>query len=422
MKINNKRGLAFVAAAATAALLTVGVAPAQAATVVTIWMDQGSKDAVGAALTAFDKADASLTINVVVKDFGTLRSAAITAIPKGTGPDILAGAHDWTGKLLGAGVISPVSLGANNKNFSEAAKSGFTVYGKLYGVPAWTENIALMYNKNKVNKPVTTGAQFAAAIAAGKVAMSNELNGQGDPYHMTAFSSSFGITQYVRTGGSWTTTVGFTDANSAGGATRYANWLNGAGKNLVFAGWDGAAGRFQDPDSSVAYWVTGPWGAGTVVNDSHAYGTPAKTPAKLTSKDIGIVAIPSIGGKTVHQFSGVRGYWQSVKVPGSSKARSVGKVLGALAGKTVQLASFKTLGKTPANAAALAKVSDTLVKGFGAAGKNAYPMPSFVFQDTTWNKIGSAEVAILKGALDSKTPAQYLSDAVASLQDIIDNA
>ena len=418
MKLMNKRGLVAVSAVAAASLLTVGVSPVSAApsTTVTIWMDQGSKDAVGAALTAFDKADKTLTINMVVKDFGTLRSSAITAITKGTGPDILAGAHDWTGKLLGAGVISPVSLGANASKFSAAAKSGFTINGKLYGVPGWTENIALVYNKKKVSSPVKTTAAFQAAIAAGKVGVSTDLTGQGDPYHMSAFATSFGIDQYKRAGGTWTSTAGYVGT----AANNYANWLAGDGKKLVFGGWDATAGAFQDPASDVAYWVTGPWGSGTVVNDSHPYGTPKVTPAKLTAKDIGVVAIPSVGGKPVHQFAGVRGYWQSVKVPGSSKARSVGKVLSALAGKTIQLASFTKKGNTPANADALKLVNDPLVKGFGIAGKGAYPMPSFVFQDTTWKKIGESEVAILKGNIGDKTPAAYLSDAMKSLQETID--
>jgi len=418
MKANKKRVFAAVAAATAATLLSVGIAPAQAATstTVTIWLDQGSKDAIGAALAAFDKANKTVNINMVVKPFGTLRSQAITAITAGTGPDIIAGAHDWTGKLLGAGVIAPVSLGANASKFSAAAKSGFTVNGKIYGVPGWTENIALVYNKKKVSTPVKTGAEFAAAIAAGKVAVSTDLTGQGDPYHMAAFASSFGIPQYKRSGGTWTSTVGYVGS----GAAKYADWLAGPAQKIVFGGWDATAGAFQDPNNDVAYWVTGPWGSGTVVNDEHAYGNPPVKPAKLTKADIGVTSIPSIGGSTVHQFSGVRGYWESVKVPGSKKALAVGKVLAALGGEAIQLASFKTAGNTPANSAALAKVSDPLVKGFGAAGVNAYPMPSFVFQDTTWNKIGTAEVAILKGNLDSKTPAKYLSDAMVALQTIID--
>ena len=413
----NIRMRSLVAATASAALLFTGVGsvPALAASqVVTIWMDQGTKDAVGASLVAFDKANSAFTVNVVVKDFGTLRAAAITAIPTGNGPDILAGAHDWTGKLLGAGVISPVSLGANAKSFTAPTLSGFQVYGKQYGVPGWTENIALVYNKKKVTTPVKTAAEFTAAIVAGKVGMSNELKGQGDPYHMSAFASSFGIDQYVRSGGSWTTTVGFTETASKGGVSKYVSWLNGTGSKLSFQDYGSTKAKVQDPNNAVAYWITGPWGVNDLQSDG-TYGTPTVKTTKLAKTEIGVTSIPSIGGKPVHQFSGVRGYWQSVKVPGSAKAASVGKVLGHLAGPVAQLASFTTEGKTPANQVALKKVSDPFIKGFGTAGTGAYPMPSFVFQDTTWNKIGTAEIEALKGGGLAGFEA-----AVKSLQETID--
>jgi arabinogalactan oligomer/maltooligosaccharide transport system substrate-binding protein len=416
MKIR-KAGVAALAGLTAAALLGVSVPATAASTTVTVWLDQGSKDAIGGALLAWDAKDPTVSVNMVVKAFGDLKKAAIQAIPRGTGPDIIAGAHDWTGGLVAAGVIAPVSLGALASKFSETAKSGFSMYGKLYGVPGWTENTALIYNKTKASKPVTTGAAFAAAIAAGKVGMHIDVAaGNTDPYHMAAFSSSFGIDQYVRSNGTWTTTIGFTGAN----LTKYVTWLSGPAKSIVFAGWDGNANNFQNPASKVAYMISGPWGAGTVVNDTHKVGD--LTPAKLTQAQVGVAVIPSIGGKTVHQFSGVRGYWESVKVPGTSRAVAVGKVLAALAGKDVQLASFTAQQKTPANKDAVAKISDPWIKGFGLAGVNAYPMPAFAFQQGTWDAIGKAETAVLKGgaALGGKTALQFFQDSIATQQDVID--
>jgi len=416
MKIR-KAGVVALAGLTAAALLGVSVPATAASTTVTIWLDQGSKDAIGGALLAWDAKDPTVSVNMVVKAFGDLKKLSIQAIPRGTGPDIIAGAHDWTGGLVAAGVIAPVSLGALGAKFSATAKSGFSMYGKLYGVPGWTENTALIYNKTKAAKPVTTGAAFAAAIAAGKVGMHIDVAGGGtDPYHMAAFSSSFGIDQYVRSNGTWTTTIGFTGTP----LKNYVTWLDTKAKSIVFAGWDGNANNFQNPASSVAYMISGPWGAGTVVNDTHKVGE--LTPAKLTQAQVGVAVIPSIGGKTVHQFSGVRGYWESVKVPGTSKAVAVGKVLAALAGKDVQLASFTAQQKTPANSDAVAKITDPWIKGFGQAGVNAYPMPAFAFQGGTWDAIGKAETAVLKGgaALGGKTALKYFEDSIATQQDVID--
>jgi len=420
MKIR-KAGVVALAGATAAALLGVSVPATAAVPSITVWLDQGTKDAIGGALLAYDGKDKTLSINVVVKDFGTLRKAAIQAIPRGTGPDILAGAHDWTGALLSAGVIAPVSLGALDKKFSATAKSGFTVYGKLYGVPGWTENTALIFNKKKIKATdLNTPAKFKAAIAAGKVGMHIDVAGGGtDPYHMAAFSSSFGIDQYVRNGGTWTSTIGFTDAASKGGFTKYVNWLAGDGKALVTKDWNTNAYNFQSPNSPVAAMISGPWGAGTVVNDTHKVGT--ETPDKLKQSDVGVISIPSVGGKAVHQFAGVRGYWLASNIPAAKKV-AAGKVLAALAGKDIQLASFTTEAKAPANSDALAKVSDAWVKGFGTAGKGAYPMASFAFQDGTWTAIGKAETAIIKGgaALNGKTPLEFFTASIEAQQNVID--
>jgi arabinogalactan oligomer/maltooligosaccharide transport system substrate-binding protein len=416
-----KAGVVALAGALSAALLGVSVPATAANPTITVWVDQGTKDAVGVALKAFDTKDKTLAINVVVKDFGGLRKAVIQAVPRGTGPDIFAGAHDWTGALLSAGVIAPVSLGALASKFSATAKSGFSVYGKLYGVPAWTENTGLIYNKNKIQSTaLDTPAEFKAAIAAGKVGMHIDVAGNGtDPYHMAAFSSSFGIDQYVRNNGTWTSTIGFTNEASKGALTKYVNWLNGAGKSVVYKDWNTNAYNFQSPNSPVAAMISGPWGANTVINETHKVGE--ETPAKVASAKVGVMAIPSVGGKVVHQFAGVRGYWLSSKISAAKKV-AAGKVLAALAGTDIQLASFKTQGKTPANSAALAKVTDAQIKGFGAAGVNAYPMPSFAFQDGTWTAIGKSETAILKGgeALNGKTPLAFFEASIQTQQDVID--
>jgi arabinogalactan oligomer/maltooligosaccharide transport system substrate-binding protein len=418
---NLKRGLAAAAVAAVAATSFALAAPAQAASsTVTIWGDQNTHDAVMPALSKWAKTN-KLTVNWVVKDFAQLRGQSITAIPTGSGPDIIAGAHDWTGKLLGAGVIAPISLGAQAKNFSASALSGFQVYGKQYGVPGWTENIALVYNKNKVSKPAATSAEFAKAIADGQVELSFSAT-NGDPYHFASLDTSFGLSQYKRLNGTWTTQIGEGGANGA----KFANWLaapdGGKALNSANGGdWSTAVGQLQDPNSKVAYWITGPWAVSALEADG-AYGKPAVKTTALKASEIGVTSFPSIGGQTVHQFSGVRGYWESVKVPGSAKALSVGKVLNELASPELQSAVYNLKQDIPANQVALKSVKDPILLGFGKAGVNAYPMASFVFQDTTWNTLGKAEAAIIAGNTSGKSPADFWQAAIDTLQSTIDNS
>ena len=418
MKIHKnvvKGALAFLAASS---LLGMGLAPAQAvdANTVTIWMDSDSQGALKNTVNT-EAEKLGITITWVTKDFGAMKAAAITAIPAGNGPDILAGAHDWTGSLVAAGVLAPVSLGANASSFSAEAKSGFSLSGKQYGVPGWTENIALLYNKAKGTK-APTAAEFKAAIKAGKVEVGFDKQ-HGDPYHFSVFSSSFGLDQYVRKNGSWTHKIG---VGGAGGAA-YAKWLasKDGGKALKSGlGWDQLQGQLKD--GTAKYWITGPWAVSDLTTKASTYKNAAGTNVTaqaITRANLGVASFPSVGGKPVHQFSGVRGYWQSVKVPGSANATAVGKVLTLLGGPVVQLASFTSDARTPANKVALSRVNDPITKAFGSAGAGAYPMPSFLWQGTTWSKIGDAEAGLMAGKGGSK-PEAYWAKAINALQDLID--
>jgi arabinogalactan oligomer/maltooligosaccharide transport system substrate-binding protein len=407
MKIRNRGIVAAFATVATAALLSVGVAPVQAATqTVTIW--SGSKTAadnpINNALVAFGKKN-GINVNIVLKPTA-MREAFIAAVPTGKGPDLMIGAHDWTGQLVGAGVVAPVTLGAASSKFSVGAKAGLSVKGKLYGVPTWTENIALLWNKRDGVDPKGLTFQQLLDSKSGLAIPHDKVN--GDPYHFSSVASSFGNTLFTRTNGDWTKTIGYGGAGAAG----YANFLTTEGKKIVRPadGWDKTACALQSGN----YVISGPW------MYNHGQDTISGCASKaLTKAEIGVALIPSAGGSPVHQFSGVYGVWKSVKVAGKANALAVGKVLNYIASAEAQLAFYKAGNVIPANTDAVAKVSDAGLKGFGQAGQGAYPMPSYVFMDTVWDKIGKAEAALLSGNYTGSATA-FLQKSVATAQTLID--
>ncbi|MFM8448262.1 MAG: hypothetical protein ACKN92_08920, partial [Candidatus Nanopelagicaceae bacterium] len=215
-------------------------------------------------------------------------------------------------------------------------------------------------------------------------------------------------TLFTRDKSGWTSTLGYGGA----GADAYANFLAGDAKNIIRPadGWDQSACTLQKG----AYIISGPW------MYNHGQDTISGCSAKaLKASEIGIANIPSAGGKTVHQFSGVYGYWQSSKVAGQPNAVSVGKVLRYVGSAEFQLALNKAGNNIPVNQQALKSMTDKNLAAFGLAGVNAYPMPSFVFMDTVWSKVGSAEAAILAGKYTG-TPGDFLRKAIAAAQAAID--
>jgi arabinogalactan oligomer / maltooligosaccharide transport system substrate-binding protein len=409
--ILRKRSLAtalVLAVAASGVIVAPSFAAVNPAKVVTIWSGAASaKDDEQTPIIAAWAKTQGITINVVYKK--DVRNEFIKAVPEGKGPDLMVGAHDWTGQLVGAGTVAPIVIGSLGNQFSKDMKSGFTIGGKLYGMPIYSENIALIWNKRDGKDPA--GMTMAQLIASkpGLAMPIQKSATNGDPYHMSAIASSFGITLFTRNSAGWTKTVGY----GATGADAYAAWLVENGQKLIPTdGWDKSACHIQNG----GYAISGPW------MYNHAQDTISGCAGKpLTKAEVGITNIPSAGGKTVHQMSGVYGYWQSVKVAGAKNSVNVGKVLRYIGGASFQVEFQKKANNIPANADARAQLSDKNLTAFGAAGVNAYPMPAWVFLDSVWAKIGQAEQALVWGT-STGTPGDFLRKAVTSLQSTVDAA
>ena len=418
--ILRKRSLAtalVLAVAASGAIVAPSFAAVTAANTVTIWV--GVADATKDQQTPIIKTWAKtqgINVNVV---YNKGRADFIKAVPEGKGPDLMVGAHDWTGQLVGAGVVAPIVVGSLANKFSKDMRSGFTVGGKLYGMPIYTENIALVYNKAKAKDP--KGMTWEQLLASDRgVTLPFTRGGTGnDPYHMSPIATSFGISMFTRTNSGWSTTVGYTGS----AADKYAAWLATNGPKFVDGGWDQMVCNIQNG----GYGITGPWIMGSLKSKSSTKlilpdGTKQDcTGAAMTADEIGVAIFPSAGGKVARQFSGQYGYWQSVKVAGAKNAVNVGKVLRYIGSADFQgqFANIKGAERIPANSDALAQLTDKRLAAFGAAGQNAYPMASFVFQDTTWAKIGAAEKAIVEGTAKGN-PGDFLAAAMKALQETID--
>jgi arabinogalactan oligomer/maltooligosaccharide transport system substrate-binding protein len=420
--ILRKRSLAtalVLAVAASGAIVAPSFAASAATTTITIWngAESAEKDQQTPIIAKWAKTQ-GLTVNVVYKK--DVRDAFITAVPEGKGPDLMVGAHDWTGQLVSSGTIAPIAVGALVQKFSKDMKNGFNVSGKLYGLPIYTENIALVYNKSIAKDP--KGMTWEQLLDSSRgVTLPWQRGGTGnDPYHFSPIATSFGISVFERDKNGWTKTVGYKGA----GADAYAAWLAKNGKKFVDGGWDQMRCNIQNG----GYAITGPWiigGLGDKTSTKLVMGDGSKKDCEgkaMTEDEIGITNFPSAGGKTPHQFSGQYGYWQSVKVAGSKNSTNVGKVLRYIGSADFQsqFANISGAERIPANIDALAKMNNKNLAAFSAAGKNAWPMPAYPFMDSVWSKVGAAEKALLEGTATGGT-AGYFDKAMAALQTTVNS-
>ncbi|WP_420114607.1 sugar ABC transporter substrate-binding protein, partial [Pseudactinotalea sp.] len=160
----------------------------------TIWADELRADALADIAASFQD-ETGVAVEVVQKNFDDIRPEFLAAAPTGEGPDIIVGAHDWTGELVTAGVVAAVDLGATASEFSEVAVNAFSYDGQNFGVPYGIENIALVRNDGMTDAEPTTWDELVAAgeEAGGEYPLLLQQDAEGgDAYHMYPFQTSFG--------------------------------------------------------------------------------------------------------------------------------------------------------------------------------------------------------------------------------------
>jgi maltose-binding protein MalE len=131
-KRTSRLGTGLLAVAA-ALLLVAGpsaAAPSKhhaAATTIRVWTDKDRKTAVEKVVGAWASSK-GLSVEVVEKDFGKIRDDLKTVQPE-TAPDVIIGAHDWTGQLAADGLVLPLFPSAATRAQFPAYALGAFSYG-----------------------------------------------------------------------------------------------------------------------------------------------------------------------------------------------------------------------------------------------------------------------------------------------------
>ena len=272
-------------------------APAAAGTL-TVWVDETRIDAFKTIGESF-LAATGVTLDVVQKPSGDVKTDFIAQAPTGEGPDLIVGAHDWTGDLVKNGVIAPVELGDQVSNFNEVATRGFTQAGQLYGVPYAIENIALVRNNAMLQD---TPATFDELIAQGKAAAGAEFPAviqqgpDGDAYHLYPIQTSFGAPVFkTDANGDYTAELGMGGPEGLAFA-EYLKTL--AAEKVVSSSLEGETAKQAFLDGKTPYIITGPWYvAAFVAGDMDITVLPVPSPG-------GPPSAPSVGGQGVFLCSG----------------------------------------------------------------------------------------------------------------------
>jgi maltose-binding protein MalE len=380
-------GVALFAALIAVVLVSPG-ASSRKATTIRIWTDKDRR----ADIERIAKTWAStrgVDVVVVEKQFGDIRDNLKTVQPE-SAPDVVIGAHDWTGQLAADGDILPLSPKKSTlKQFPKYAIDAFS-YGtgvrKLYGAPVALENIALIVNTKLAHVPKTFADLEKQALAfkaknANNIAIAVPQAPVGDTYHMYPFFSGLGgyIFGKTKKGTLNPHDIGVANKTFLKNSSLIDKWNR---EGLLNSKIDYGTAKNAFLKGNAAFWITGPWEADSL---------------KASGLSFRIVQLPKIKFRSV-PFLGVQGFMVTRFAP----THGVGSLAKDLvASYIMRSSSQKALaaanGRFPANLAAGKQVRDSVLAQFGRAGVGGVPMPNIPQMSSVWDEVNAAWLKSTKG-------------------------
>ncbi len=374
---------------ATAVAVPVGgTATAAPATVIRIWTDRDHKVAVEQVAGQW-ASEKKRTVEVVEKDFAKIRDELAT-VPAESAPDVVIGAHDWTGQLVAAGLVLPLNpTRSTRRQFPPNTLSAFsfgTAVKRLYGAPVALENIGLVVNTKLATVPTTFESLRTQALAfkrkaPGNLAIAVPQGAAGDAYHMYPFFSGLGgyVFGQTKVGNVDPSDVGVANRRFLSNAAQIDSW-NSSG--LIDSKIDYGVAKDSFLKGKAVFWITGPWEADALRQSRLQYR---------------IVRIPAIEFRSV-PFISVQGFMVT-KYAAAHGVESGAKnlVTRYLMRPASQTALAAANHRIPANKAARSAVADTVLKQFGAAGAGGVPMPNIPQMSLVWSDLSGAWAKSTKG-------------------------
>ncbi|WP_026925111.1 sugar ABC transporter substrate-binding protein [Glycomyces arizonensis] len=332
----------------------------------------------------------------------TLREDFLTAAEQGQGPDVLVGAHDWSGQLAADGVISPITLTEDQQAaLNPASITAFTVDGNLYAAPYAVENIGLIRNTALAAEVPAT---FEELVAAGQDAGTENVvllpvGVNGDAYSAYPLFSSMGGYLFGAEG----TDPGDVGVASAGGIAAFEKFAELGGSGVLSTSIDSSNATPFFVEGKSAFLISGPW---------------ALIDAQNAGIEYEVTAIPGFEGQNpAAPFMGVQGFYVSASAKNALFAQEF--VTNYVLTEDLQLKLAEAGGRLPALTAAAETYAEgnADVQGFAAAGEHAVPMPNIPAMNAVWEPFGRAEADSIDGVTPGEEAATTAGQAIADAID-----
>ncbi|MDN4474817.1 extracellular solute-binding protein [Demequina sp. SYSU T00192] len=359
----------------------------------TVWVDENRKPAVEAAAEQFET-DTGATVELVQKNFEDIRTDFLAQVPTGKGPDITIGANDWLGELVEAGVVNTVDLGDKAGSFEQVALDALTLDGQLYGVPFFSEAIALIANMDLVadEAPATWDDMIAMGEESGanRPVVFTTSMGDGDAYHLYPVQTSFGAPVFAQDD-----TGAFIPEVAMGGENgeAFATWLSEqAEAGNVSANLDNETAYELFASGKSPYIITGPW---------------AMTIGGFDGLDMQVYPVPGAGDEQAAPFVGVQGFYVSSQSENTLLANEF--LTNYMATQEAQQTLYDLDPRIPVFEG-VGSDDKPWLQGFVDAAAQGVLLPSIPEMGEVWSRWNAAESKIINGADPVKTWNAFVTD------------
>lgn len=317
--------------------------------------------------------------------------------PAGVGADVFVAPHDHIGALVNGGHVLPIEDASFIGQFVDAAQTGATYKGAVYGYPLGIETYGLFYNKDLIPNPPKTWeevAEFAAKFndkSQNKYALVWPVS---DGYYGYMFMSSFGA-QLFGPKGNDRAQHNINSKEAVEGLTYFQN-LRKRILDVPSADMTGDFCNSSFTQGKAAMIITGPWKTA----DFQTAGV-----------NFGITTIPEFPGqgKPATSFSGVRLAFVSAYTDHPAEAAEFARFITDKANLEKR---FQLTKQIPPRKDIT--TNDPLSNGILAQTHYAVPMPTIPQMNTYWSAMGSAYAGIWDGddvVTDLNAAAQAMESA-----------
>jgi arabinogalactan oligomer / maltooligosaccharide transport system substrate-binding protein len=351
----------------------------------TLWMDSAFTAAMKKTVSGFS-GKYGVQLEVQPKDYGTILANFQQAAPTGSGPDLLDVNIDFIGPLTDAKLVEALDFGSRLKSLDKRAITGYTVDGKVYGLPLAVEATNFWRNPAVVDSPVSTWDDLAKLGA--------DLKAKGIKYPFLMDVNAYVFQGMLTAFGSWVfkqNSDGSYDVDNVGidnaGAVAALQFFSDAVAN----GWLAYVGA-SDNSGLTASTAGDAWKAGQV--GVHFSG-PWMLDTYSKAGKFEIDKIPAGPGGDAVSWLSARGLVVNANSKNAALAATfltdyltADGPMSTWAKTTAKLSAWTPVQKSAANATTAA---------FGAAAPNAQPIPQNAALSGFWTPMTDGLTLILEG-------------------------